>query len=85
MRRQVMWLFLGEAVLLSLLGGIAGILLSGLALAALALGIPGLPIQLDPFYLLLALALSALVGLISGVLPAKRAAGLNPVLALQSE
>ncbi len=84
-RRQVMWLFLGEAVLLSLLGGIAGILLSGLALAALALGIPGLPIQLDPFYLLLALALSALVGLISGVLPAKRAAGLNPVLALQSE
>jgi putative ABC transport system permease protein len=84
-RRQVMWLFLGEAVLLSLLGGIAGILLSGLALAALALGIPGLPIQLDPFYLLLALLLSALVGLISGVLPARRAAGLNPVLALQSE
>lgn len=84
-RRQVMWLFLGEAVLLALVGGLVGILVSGLALGGLALAIPALPIQLDPFYLLLALALSALVGLISGVLPARRAAGLNPVLALQSE
>lgn len=80
-----MWLFLGEAILLALIGGLVGILISGLALGLLALAIPDLPIQLDPFYLLLALLLSALVGLISGVLPARRAAGLNPVLALQSE
>jgi putative ABC transport system permease protein len=84
-RRQVMWLFLGEAILLALIGGLVGILISGLALGMLALAMPNLPIQLDPFYLLLALALSALVGLVSGVLPARRAAGLNPVLALQSE
>ncbi|MBA4503546.1 ABC transporter permease [Marinobacterium marinum] len=84
-RRQVMWLFLGEAILLALIGGLVGILISGLALGLLALAMPDLPIQLDPFYLLLALLLSALVGLISGVLPARRAAGLNPVLALQSE
>jgi len=84
-RRQLIWLFLGEAVLLALIGGLAGILISGLALGVLALAMPELPIQIDPFYLLLALLLSALVGLISGVLPARRAAGLNPVLALQSE
>ncbi|WP_010322553.1 ABC transporter permease [Marinobacterium stanieri] len=84
-QRQVMWLFLGEATLLALVGGVVGILVSGLALGGLALALPTLPIQLDPFYLLLALLLSALVGLISGVLPARRAARLNPVLALQSE
>lgn len=84
-QRQVMWLFLGEATLLALVGGMVGILVSGFALGGLALALPTLPIQLDPFYLLLALLLSALVGLISGVLPARRAARLNPVLALQSE
>lgn len=84
-QRQVMWLFLGEATLLAMVGGGVGILVSGLALGGLALALPSLPIQLDPFYLLLALILSALVGLISGVLPARRAAKLNPVLALQSE
>lgn len=84
-QRQVMWLFLGEATLLALVGGIVGILVSGLALGGMALSLPTLPIQLDPFYLLLALMLSALVGLVSGVLPARRAARLNPVLALQSE
>lgn len=84
-QRQVMWLFLGEATLLALVGGVVGILVSGLALGGLALALPTLPIQLDPFYLLQALLLSALVGLISGVLPARRAARLNPVLALQSE
>ncbi len=84
-QRQVMWLFLGEATLLAMVGGSVGILVSGLALGGLALALPSLPIQLDPFYLLLALILSALVGLISGVLPARRAAKLNPVLALQSE
>ncbi|MBR9828920.1 MAG: FtsX-like permease family protein [Oceanospirillales bacterium] len=84
-QRQVMWLFLGEAVLLALIGGVVGILFSGLTLGLLTLAMPTLPIQLSSFYLLLALLLSALVGLISGVLPARRAAGLNPVLALQSE
>jgi putative ABC transport system permease protein len=84
-RGQVMRLFLGEAVLLALIGGLAGLFTSALALSLLTLALPALPIRFDPFYLLLALALSALVGLVSGVLPARRAAGLNPVQALQSE
>jgi putative ABC transport system permease protein len=73
-RGQVMRLFLGEAVLLALIGGLAGLFTSALALSLLTLALPALPIRFDPFYLLLALALSALVGLVSGVLPARRAA-----------
>ncbi|GGC06094.1 ABC transporter permease [Marinobacterium zhoushanense] len=83
--RQVLLLFLSEAMLLALAGGIAGLLLSALSLGLLALAIPALPIQISPLFLLLALGLSAAVGLLAGVLPARQAARLNPVTALQSE
>ncbi|MBV1790555.1 ABC transporter permease [Marinobacterium sp. D7] len=83
--RQVLLLFLSEALLLALAGGVAGLLLSALFLGLLALTIPALPIQISPLFLLLALGLSAIVGLLAGVLPARQAARLNPVTALQSE
>lgn len=83
--RQVLGLFLAEAALLSLAGGVFGLLLMGLLLAALHLALPGLPLSLAPGFLLLALLLSAAIGLLAGIAPARRAARLNPVDALRSE
>jgi putative ABC transport system permease protein len=82
---QVLLLFLGEAVLLSMLGGVLG-LATGIGLAQLLhYYVPALPVQTPPEYVLLALAVSFLVGLLSGLLPARRAARLNPIVALAAE
>ena len=84
-RGQILLLFLSEAVLLALAGGIAG-LLAGITLAALIHWIvPGLPVHTPLAYALLALAVSFAVGLASGILPARRAASLDPIVALAAE
>lgn len=83
--RQVLMLFLGEAALLSLLGGILGVAV-GMGLAFL-IGrlIPGLPVHTPIRFVLMAIGVSLAVGLLSGVLPARRAARLDPVDALRTE
>ena len=78
-------LFLAEAALLSLAGGVLGLLLMGLLLAAIHVAVPGLPLSLAPGFVLMALLLSALIGLFAGIAPARRAARLHPVDALRSE
>lgn len=83
--RQVLLLFLGEAVLLALLGGAAGIGVVVALVSTLALTLPGLPLALEPLYLLAALLLSAAIGLVAGVAPARHAARLDPIAALRSE
>lgn len=84
-RRQILTLFLLEAMVLALAGGLLGLLL--LLGASLLTGwlLPALPLALHPLYLLLALAGSALVGLLAGVAPALRAVRLDPVVALRGD
>jgi putative ABC transport system permease protein len=84
-KRQILRVFLSEAIVLSALGGIAG-LVAGLGLAAaLDLFAPALPVSYSPPFIILAEALAIAVGLIAGILPAMRAANLEPVEALREE
>lgn len=83
--RQVLLLFLGEAVLLALLGGAAGIGLMALVVGALKLLLPGLPLAPQPLYLGGALLVSGLIGLVAGVAPARNAARLDPMASLRAE
>ena len=78
-------LFLGEAVALAGLGGGSGIVVGGGAAVLLGTLIPALPVHLSVEYSLIALAMALSIGLLAGVLPARRAASLEPVEALREE
>jgi putative ABC transport system permease protein len=84
-RVQVAGLFLAEAGAVALVGGAAGVALGLLLGAALRLAVPGLPVSTPLSFVLAALGTSCAVGLISGVLPARRAAQLDPIDALRGE
>nr|MBP8261210.1 FtsX-like permease family protein [Verrucomicrobiota bacterium] len=83
--RQILMLFLSEAALISTLGGALGLAAGMGAGHLLRMYVPALPVKTPPEYVVLALATSLLVGLASGLLPARRAARLDPVAALAAE
>jgi putative ABC transport system permease protein len=83
--RQILVLFLSEAALLSTLGGILGLCLGIGCARLLHLYVPALPVQTPPEFVAMALAVSLFVGLASGLLPARRAASFDPVVALAAE
>lgn len=81
---QVLMQFLVEAIVLSMIGGLVGIVL-GLGLAAFASGIMGIPFSPDPAIVVLAFVFSAAVGVIFGYFPARRAARMDPIDALRHQ
>ena len=81
-RGQVLGVFLVEAALLSTAGGILGLLTGWGGTALLRVVYPGFPIQPPAWAVAAALAVSVSVGLAVGVLPARRAARLDPIVAL---
>lgn len=83
-RGRILTQFATEAVLLSLLGGLAGVGL-GFFVAFLGRWALGFPTAVPPWAVALALGMSSGVGLVFGIYPASRAANLDPVEAMRSE
>jgi len=82
--RDITLQFLLEAVVLTGLGGLLGLGL-GVGLARLVAALSPVPAEVTTWSVLLALGVSALVGLVFGVLPARRAGQLDPVEALRND
>ncbi len=84
LEREVLMQFLIEAVVLSAIGGLIGIIFATVASYLLA-GVMGVPFIFDPTINLLSFVFSALIGVIFGYFPARRAARMNPIEALRHE
>lgn len=84
-RARIRTLFLIESTVLSTIGGLTGLIIGAATAWLLKIGIANLPVNIPWDYVLGALGLSIAIGLAAGVMPAIRAARLNPVDALRTE
>ena len=84
-RREVLQQFLMEAVLLSIGGGLVGIVFGVAAPVAVNLLVEGVNIPISALSIVIAFGVSFVVGLVFGLLPANRASRLNPTEALRYE
>lgn len=84
-KKAIVFQFLAEAMALTLLGGVIGVALSvGVSNLILAF-IPTLPAKIELWMIVTSLTVSVLIGLIFGVLPARKAANLDPIECLRYE
>src|SRR5437868_5626427 len=84
-RRDVIWQFLTEAIVLTGAGGVIGVLLGGGISLLINLAVPSLPSSIPLWAVVLAVGVSMGVGLAFGMYPAIKAARLDPVEALRYE
>jgi len=81
-KTDILWQFISEAVLLSGIGGMLGLLIAFIGVLGLQSFFPA---YIDAPTVLIAIGVSSGVGIIFGVLPAKKAADLSPIEAIRSE
>jgi putative ABC transport system permease protein len=84
-RRDILQQFLIEAMTLTGAGGAFGILLGTFISLTVKSLFPSLPAQVSLFWVVVAFVVSVSVGLFFGILPAKRAAQLDPIVSLRYE
>ena len=81
-KRRILSQFLTEAAVLTSLGGIIGVA-SGIGLAQLISSMMQIPVAIDIGATIIAVVFSMLIGVVFGLLPAVKAANLNPIEALR--
>jgi putative ABC transport system permease protein len=84
-RSRIAQLFLGEAMLLSGVGGAGGLALGMSIVLVVQWTLPAMPAAISPLYVALSLCLAVVIGAVAGVLPARSAARLEPLDALRAE
>ena len=84
-RLQVLGLFMGESIVLSMTGGLVGLVFGIGGAQLLHLLLPALPVHTPVIYIVLAECLAIFIGLIAGVAPALRASRMDPIEALRTE
>jgi len=83
--REILSLYLMEAAMISTTGGGLGLLVGAGLARLIQWFVPNVPVQTPLHFVALAIGTSLVVGLLSGILPARRAAALDPVRALAEE
>lgn len=83
-KRDVVMQFLGEAVSISITGGVIGVIL-GISTSVLIRHLTGIQTIISPASIIISFTISIAVGLVFGILPARRAAKSDPVVSLRSD
>ena len=83
-KKRILFQFLTEAAVLTLLGGIIGVAV-GIALAYIISGVSAVPVAISGTAIVVAVLFSTLIGVIFGLIPSVKAANMNPIDALRYE